>query len=143
MAELLCPVSCRTFDHMIGELGSISHILNSATLKLVIASPIFRMLVPPSRIVLTVNTFSLNIILTAGVTYDGPTDVIVWLSFSNFNTTDRKATSTSSRADHVLWHSCQHKSAPRVSVLRSMPGRAEAKVAWLQISLNNTGRVQV
>ena len=36
-------------------------------------------------------------------------------------------------------HSCLHKSAPRVPVLRSMPGREEAKVAWFRISLNSTG----
>jgi len=38
-----------------------------------------------------------------------------------------------------LGHSCLHKSVPRISVLRSMPGRVKVNVPWLQVGLNSSG----
>jgi len=38
-----------------------------------------------------------------------------------------------------LGHSCLQKSAPSISLLRSMPGRVETNVTWLQIGLNSAG----
>jgi len=35
-------------------------------------------------------------------------------------------------------HSCLRKSSPRISVLRSMPGRLKANVTWLQVGLNSS-----
>jgi len=55
--------------------------------------------------------------------------------------TDGAASSprSTSRADSRLGHSCLHKSAPCISVLRAMPGRVEANVTWLLIGLNSAG----
>jgi len=41
------------------------------------------------------------------------------------------------RPDPRLGHSCLHKSAACITVLRSMPGRVEANVTWLQVGLQS------
>jgi len=48
-----------------------------------------------------------------------------------------RISSSSSRADPRLGNSSLQKSAPSISVLRSMPGRVEANVTCLQTGLNS------
>jgi len=43
------------------------------------------------------------------------------------------------RTPDWLGHSYLHKSTPRISVLRSMPGRVKANVTWLQGDFNSEG----